>query len=266
MSSDSYVALPGDASTREVWSLNNWLPRIEQVRAALQLRIDEVIGATGDEGENEADLATTSMRQGMGLVFVLGVLAGALPFVVNWISATRAGTALPLLRLVQNLNEQGDQWATLPLPLDIWVDTARTLAGVDPRAPGWLVAFLSALGEWINWPLNWLALWLVYGLGVLVVSKLLGGPTTLQRFYAATAYAFTPLLLAALSPIPCLGALATFVGIVWMVVMYIHAVYVVTGLDMGRAILSVFLPAALVAVVGVIMLGATILSLLQLLI
>lgn len=263
MSSDSHVVLPGDAGTHEVWALSNWLPQIEQVRAALQLRIDEVIGTTGAEAENEADLATTSMRQGLGLVVALGLLAGALPFVVNWINAARAGTTVQLLRLAQGVGERGEAWGALPLPLEVWANTARTIAGMEPRLPGWLAALLSALGEWINWPLSWLALWLVYGLGVLVVSKLFGSPATLQRFYAATAYSFTPLLLASFSPIPCLGALATLAGVIWMVVMYIHAVYVVTGLEMGRAILSVFLPAALVAVVGLVTLSALIFTLLR---
>jgi hypothetical protein len=260
MSSDSYVTLPGDAGVREVWAPGNWLPQIEQVRVALQLRIDEVIGVTGDEAENEADLATTSMRQGLGLVVALGLIAGALPFLVNWIQAARAGTTVQLLRLARSVGEQSEAWGALPLPLEVWSNTARTIAGLDPRLPGWLAALLSALGEWINWPLGWLTLWLVYGLGVLAVSKLLGAPVTLQRFYAATAYPFTPLLLTALSPIPCLGALATLIGFIWLVVMYVHAVYVVTGLDMGRAILSVLLPAALVALLGLVVFGATLFS------
>jgi hypothetical protein len=263
VSSDSYVALPGEASPREVWALSNWLPQLDQVRAALQLRIDEVIGATGDEAENEADLATTSMRQGLGLVVALGLIAGALPFLVNWIQAARAGTTVQLLRLARSVGEQSEVWGALPLPLEVWSNTAHTIAGLDPRLPGWLAALLSALGEWINWPLSWLTLWLVYGLGVLVVCKLFGAPATLQRFYAATAYAFTPLLLMALSPIPCLGALATVVGVIWLVVMYIHAVYVVTGLDMGRAILSVLLPAAFVALLGLVVFGATLFSLVR---
>jgi hypothetical protein len=263
VSSDSYVVLPGDADLREVWALSNWLPQTEQVRIALQLRVDEVIGATGDEAENEADLATTSMRQGLGLVVLLGLIAGALPFLVNWIQAARAGTTVPLLRLAQSAGEMSAAWGTLPLPLEAWSNTASTIAGLDPRLPGWLAALLSALGEWINWPLNWLALWLVYGLAVLTISKLFGAQATLQRFYAATAYAFTPLLLTALSPVPCLGALATLAGVIWLVVMYIHAVYAVTGLDMGRAILSVLLPAALAVLLGMVVLGATLFSLVR---
>jgi hypothetical protein len=252
----SYVQLPGLTNPREVWVLSHWLPRREQVITALQLRINEVVGTSGDEVENEADPRTTSMRQGIGLVMALGLLAGALPFFVNWINGISAGTAGPLARLAQRAEAQSNLWSALPLPLHIWRDTAGTVAGLDPRLPGWIAALLSALGEWINWPLGWLAFWLVYGLGILVVAKLFGARTTLQRFYAATAYAYTPLLLMALSPIPCLGALVSLAGLVWAAVLYVHAVYVVTDLDFGRALLSVLLPAVGALLGGLIFTGA----------
>jgi hypothetical protein len=262
--SQSYLQLPGLNDPREVWSPGNWLPQRQQVTTALQLRINEVIGASGDEAENEADPRTTSMRQGLGLVFLLGLLAGALPFFVNWINGIRAGAAAPLARLAQQTAAQAELWSWAPLPFAIWSDTAGTIAGLDPRLPGWLAALLSALGEWLNWPLSWLSFWLVYGLGILVVAKIFGTRTTLPRFYAATAYAYTPLLLTALTPIPCLGALAVLVGLGWTVVLYIHAVYVVTGLDIGRSILSVVLPAAVSVLLGLVVTGALLTTLLGL--
>jgi hypothetical protein len=258
MSAESFVEVSGHADRHEIWALRNWLPHPEQVRMALQLRIDEVIGVTGDERENEGDLDTTSMRQGIGLIVALGLAAGALPFLVNWFVGARAGTALPLARLAQRTGDPNPSW----LPLDIWADTAQTVAGLDPRLPGWLAAFLSALGEWINWPLAWLAGWLVYGLGVLVVARLLGSTGTLPRFYAATAYAWTPLLLTALSPIPCLGALAILVGVVWMAVMYVHAVYTVSGLEMVQVILAVLLPGAVALLFTLLVGGVLLISIL----
>jgi hypothetical protein len=258
MSVDSFVRLPGQADRQELWALRNWLPHPAQVRMALQLRIDEVIGASADERENEGDLSTTSMRQGIGLIVALGLMAGALPFLVNLVGAIQAGTALPLAQLAQAVQSQEAIWRYLPLPVDIWVETAQTIAGLDTRLPGWLAALLSALGEWVNWPLGWLTGWLVYGLAVLLVTKLLGATTTLQRFYTATAYAWTPLLLTIFSPIPCLGAAAALLGGVWMVVMYIHAVYTVSGLDMGRVLLSLLLPWA-VALLGSLLFAASLL-------
>jgi hypothetical protein len=263
MSTQSYVESPNLTDPSEVWALSHWLPQREQVITALQLRINEVVGVTGDEAENEADPRTTSMRQGIGLVTALGLLAGALPFFVNWINGIQAGTAAPLARLTQRAEAQSELWSALPLPMYIWQDTASTIAGLDPRLPGWLAALLSALGEWINWPLGWLACWLVYGLGILIVAKLFGARTTLPRFYAATAYAYTPLLLMALSPIPCLGPLMSLVGLVWAAVLYVHAVYVVTDLDFGRALLSVLLPAVGALLGGFILTGALLATLIS---
>jgi hypothetical protein len=259
MSSESYLSQTGLADAEEIWSPGQWLPQRSQVVAAVQLRIDEVIGQYGDERENEDSPATTSMRQGIGLIVVLGLLAGALPFFVNWLTALQAGTALPLAQLARSAGP-----AAAPngfLPIEVWRETVRTMAGIDPWLPGWLAAFLSALGVWITQPLNWLTVWLAYGLGVLVTSKCLGATTTLQRFYAATSYAFTPLLLTALSPIPCVGGLATLVGAAWFVVMYVHAVYLVSGLEMTRALLSVVLPVALAVPLGLVSLAALIGSL-----
>ena len=256
MNRESFLEVAGHADTQDVWALSQWLPQPEQVRMALQLRINEVVGPAAGETENEADLSTTSMRQGIGLVVSLGLVAGFLPFLVDWFRAARMGAPLPLLRLVQQADSQGAAWRNLPWPMEVWAETARAMAGLDPRLPGWLAALLSALGEWVNWPLGWLTLWLVYGLSILAVCKLFGAGTTLQRFYAATAYAYTPLLLTALSPIPCLGVLAGFIGVVWSAVMYIHAVYVVTGLDMGRAILAVIIPLAAGLLLGVVLAGA----------
>lgn len=256
MNRESFLEVAGHADARNVWALSQWLPQPEQVRMALQLRINEVVGPVAGETENEADLSTTSMRQGMGLVVALGLAAGFLPFLVHWFSAARTGASLPLLRLAQQAESQSAAWRNFPWPFEVWVETASAMAGLDPRLPGWLAALLSSLGEWVNWPLGWLTLWLVYGLGILLVSKIFGAGVTLQRFYAATAYAYTPLLLTALSPIPCVGALASFVGVVWMAVMYIHAVYVVTGLDMARAILAVIIPVAAAMLLGIVLAGA----------
>jgi hypothetical protein len=265
MSSQSYVVLPGQDDTRLLWSLDQWLPGRDQIASAVQLRIHEVIGATGDERENEALPTTTSMRQGIGLILVTGLLAGVLPFLVNWIVAAGAGTALPLAQLARQLAARNERWSTNPpFGLDIWIETASTVAGLDPRLPGWLAALLSALGEWINWPLRWLTIWLVYGLVVLLVSRLWGATTTLQRFYAATSYAVAPLLLTALTPIPCLGALAGLVAGIWAGVVYVHAVQTVTGLSPGHAALSALLPAALFLSVGILMVGAALITMIGL--
>jgi hypothetical protein len=273
MSAQSYLPLPGLSDNREVWALSQWLPQRGQIISAVQLRIDEVVGHMGDESENEADVRTTSMRQGLGLVVLAGLVAGALPFLVNLIIGIRAGTALPLVRLAGALSERSASGAgpgggdplSAALPLDVWAETARTIAGLDPLLPGWIAALLSALGEWVNWPLNWLTFWLVYGLGVLLVAKLFGAPTTVQRFYAATSYAFVPLVLTGLAPIPCVGGLASVVALFWMFALYVHAVQVVTDVGIPKAVISVLLPAAGGLLLSLILAGSIFVSLFSLL-
>jgi hypothetical protein len=184
---------------------------------------------------------------------------------VNWIAGIRAGTALPLARLADWLSERGASGAGAVLPLDVWMETAQRIAGLDPRLPGWLAALFSALGAWVNWPLNWLTFWLVYGLSVLLVTKLFGAPTTLQHFYAATSYAFVPLVLTAFAPIPCVGVLAGLVALFWAFVLYIHAVQVVTNVGVARAVICVVLPAAALLLFSLIVAGSLLVSVLALL-
>jgi hypothetical protein len=196
------------------------------------------------------ELPATSMRQGMGLVFVVGLLAGLIPFLMDWYMATLAGTSVALAGLAQQMTTP-EQFAQDLFPaLTVWLDTAGTIAGLEPIAPGWVAAFLSALGNWISWPLNWLASWIVYGLGALAVAKLLGAPTTLQRFYAGVSYAFVPLLLLGLIPFPCVGAIVALIAGIWSLVIYVLAVRVVTGFDVLRAFVSVVAPALIAMLIG----------------
>lgn len=249
MSTQTFIPLIGSADRSELWGWRNWLPTTEQVISAVQLRLAEALGESASEPR-------TTMRQGFGLVVLAAVVAGALTFLFNWVEAARGGAALPLVRLSTDLTRQADRLANLPLPLDIWADTASTVAGLPAPLPDWLAAGLSALGAWLSLPLSWLNLWLVYGLVVLSIAKLLGATTILPRFYAATAYAFAPLSLLLFSPIPCLGWLASVIAFAWALVIYLQAVRFVTSLSLGRTVLAVLLPAALSVLLGLLAVGA----------
>jgi hypothetical protein len=245
--------LQNDGTLQRDQGRHGWLPRRGPLQQALQFnfRIHTPDGA-----------GAISMRQGMGLVVVAALLAGLLPFIVNWITATRLGTALPLARLAQafadSAGDTGTPLANLGL---MW----QTIAGIPPAFfPGWLAAFLSSLGVWINWPLTWLTWWIVYGTGVLVVAKAWGTPTTLQRFFAVTSYAAVPLILLGLGPIPWLGLLAQWVGVVWMLALYSAAVRAVTGLDWARTVSAVLVPGALASLLVVVTVVALVTSLLRL--
>ena len=79
--------------------LADWLPSRQQIAEALQFQFEpplfdaEGISLTADT------VWTTSMRQGLGLLVVIGLIAGSLSFLVDWISAAQVGTALPLAEM-----------------------------------------------------------------------------------------------------------------------------------------------------------------------
>ena len=169
-------------------------------------------------------------------------LAGALPFLINWIHGTQVGTVAPFLDPANLLATS--QFFALSDNADaaLFADAARSIAGLEPWLPIWQAAGLSALGHWLSWPLQWLAIWIVYGVAVLAVSHLFGAHTTLQHFFAGTSYACLPLLLLAFIPIPVLGGLAALVAAIWALIVYVLAVETVAKFDIGRAIVSVLAP------------------------
>ena len=219
-------------------NIRHWLPSPQKLSDAVQLR------ASG--------FTETTMRQSLGMVFLLGLLAGFLPFLVNWELAASAGTALPLARLgaQASLLQQTplNYIVTLFNPVHLG-ELFQLLAGLPQPLPGWLAAFISALGEWINWPLRWLALWIVYGALVMVCNYFLGAKCRLQPFFAATGFASAPLLLIGLAPIPCFGRICSVVGVIWALVVYTRANEEVTRLPRLRSLVAVLLPLLFVLIV-----------------
>lgn len=251
MNTQTFVYRPEQTAAPDLWSPRSWLPAWVQVRAALALQIERVIAPWNDE---VTSLATTSMRQGLGLVVVAALVGGALPFLVNWVQATQIGTALPLANLAHYAEQQSNRAALSPF-VQAWTNTARTIAGLEPTAPAWLAAGLSALGVWLNWPLTWLTIWLVYGLGVLVILKLQGATTTLPHFYAATSYAFVPLALLGLGVVPYLGPFFSLAGILWAILIYSEAVRALAALPTQRVVITLLAPLAVMALIGLILGG-----------
>lgn len=233
-----------------IW--RNWLPVPQQMSDAVQLRRNAYTNIT--------------MQQALGMVVLLGLLAGLLPFINNWVSAARMNTVLPFAQLAQASGQLRDSLPGIFISVPGINPTALsefypTVAGLPQPLPGWAAGGLSALGEWINWPLQWLSLWIVYGAFVMVVNKAFGATPTLQHFYAATGYAAVPLLLTGLSPIPCLGWLAVIVGSIWAVAVYIRANQDVTGLATFQAAAAVFLPAVVMILLLLALFGIAVFSL-----
>ena len=242
-------------SWRMNWRL--WLPSPQQISNAAQLRRTAYLQST--------------MQQAIGMMVLLALAAGLLPFALNWFLAAQTGTVLPIAQAVQASAEAQDvagrmgsntPWFFNSAALD---ELYQTVAGMDQPLPGWLAGGLSALGEWIHWPLHWLSLWIVYGAVVMVANKGLGGNVTMQRFYAATGYAAAPLLLTGLSPIPCLGTLAGLVGVGWSLAVYVRANAEVTGLPLPRAAAAALLPLPIIGL-AILLVGGLLVALSALLI
>lgn len=238
-----------DEDVAPAWS--GWLPAWSQIAAALRLEFDapeppgRPFGADDSAAVPAPSVWDISMRQGLGLVVVAGLLAGILPFVVNWVSAARGGGVLPLVEAARAV--EGARSGPLS---PIW-SALQDLGGLEPAFfPRWLAACLSALGAWLNLPLSWLSWWIAYGTAVLLAAKAWGVGTTLQRFFALTGYAAVPLVLTGLGPIPWLGGLAQLAGTLWMLVLYVRAVSAATGLDFGRAVIATLAPGALLGLLG----------------
>jgi len=289
-----------------IWYLNSqmgWLPSLQQMADALRMDVgqrpaelvtldDFVVDPEGDPADQQPQPRTIvptawhpfaiSMRQGLGMICVVALLAGLIPFIVNWNIASRAGVALPLANSARLYNAT---MAALTLGRDATPNAAqifygptadpidesddaldalngtsldqatREIAALPPIWPGWAVAGLSSLGEWINWPLRSLTVWLVYGTLVLLVCHWLGATTTIQNYLAATSYAVLPILFYALTPVPYLGLLAALIGTLGAIIVYFVTARTVTGLNMAQTFLAMIAPIGLLFVLGMVLLG-----------
>lgn len=240
--------------------LSGWFPPPQKLSDAVQLR------ASG--------FSSVTMRQSLGMVVLCGLIAGLVPFVVNWQLAASAGSALPLTRvgmqasqLDRALSEGGPLFAVksliAPSNPALLGDLELMLAGLDQPFPGWLAAFLSALGAWISWPLRWLTVWIVYGAMVMVCNKAFGAAVRLQPFFAATGLAAAPLLLIGLAPVPCLGTACSAVGAIWAAIVYARANEQATALTRSRSLAAVLLPLTLLLFVCLLVLGLSLLLAIQ---
>ncbi len=237
MSSNTFVRIPGQTPQREIWRLRDWLPSLQQAWDALLFRLPDALDP------HERDFVTTSMRQGLGLVLVLGLVAGIVPFLANLWSSITVGAAAPLVELGESAAQWLAAYGSLPA-VDIAAHTIQSIAGLEPRMPGVLAATLSSLGLWLNTPLNWLSLWIIYGTLVLATARFMGAHATLETFFAATSFAFVPLVLTGLVSLPFVGPILSVVGVVWGFLLYVQTAFWATRLSVARIMLSMLLPIA----------------------
>ncbi len=112
--------------------------------------------------------------------------------------------------------------------------------------------WLWALGAWLGAPMRFWTIWLVGGLLVFMVARMIGARNTLPRFFAATGYAFLPLLLLVLLPVPIVGAVALVVALILFVLAYAQGVQVATQMEWGHVLIAMGLPIALLAILFVV--------------
>ena len=227
MNSHTYIWMPGHFHREDWLSWSQWLPGPQQMWDAGRLNVHDAVDPW------EKGRVTVSMRQGVGMIFVLGLLAGVIPLISNLWLAVPMQTSVPMAQLGDSASQMLKAYAGIA-PLDVAGHTAQTVASLEPRMPGIFAALLSAIGVWLNWPLSWLANWILYGAAVFAIARLIGATNTLQPFFAATSFAAVPLVLTGLAPVPWIGPLFVLAGFVLAAVVYFKTFRFATQLDAGR--------------------------------
>ena len=174
-SDKTYVVQPGQLNREDWLRWSNWMPSMDQLLAAVRLNVADAV----DPWEHRT--VTATMRQGIGMIVLLALIAGIIPFLANlWLRLTMQ-TSVPLAQAANSVTPLTTAYP--PTSAITIIGTAvQTIAGLPPRMPGVLAGFLSALGMWINTPLYWLGVWIVYGLFVFGLARLMGARNTLQAF------------------------------------------------------------------------------------
>jgi hypothetical protein len=146
----------------------------------------------------------------------------------------------------------------------IWIAAGVEISNLNTVLPKPLGALMQAFGGWLSLPFGKagfplasvsLAVWLGYGLWVMLLAKLLGGRGTLAGFFGTSALYAVPHVLTFFAWIPCLGAILSLIAFLWGIVIYMKATMVSHGLTVGRALVAVFLP--MLVIVLVVLVGAT---------
>lgn len=219
-----------------------WLPTFEQMRMAALQQIDLAVGPDAAGVPFHRGLHS-SMRQGFGLVGVVALLATLPTTIASWLDLGVATLFAPLAGVAGVLTGNWGRAAELAL---FGMDSA-TLENSVAGAP-----WLWALGAWLGAPMRFWTIWLVGGLLVFMVARMIGARNTLPRFFAATGYAFLPLLLLVLLPVPIVGAVALVVALILFVLAYAQGVQVATQMEWGHVLIAMGLPIALLAILFVV--------------
>jgi hypothetical protein len=218
--------------------------------------------------------------QGFLIIIVVSLLVGLPVFAGNLIRAARprlsevqleeATTQLEgSLRRVEPLlgfmpAEERQQLNEVVSTVKTWIAAGVEISNLKTVLPRPLGALMQAFGGWLSLPFAKggfplasvsLAVWLGYGIWVMLLAKLLGGRGTLAGFFGTSALYAVPHVLAFFAWVPCLGAMVGLIAFLWGIVIYVKATVTSHGLTVGRALVAVFLP-MLVVMLAVIVAAA----------
>jgi hypothetical protein len=221
--------------------------------------------------------------QGFLIIVVIALLVGMPAFISNVVRAVQLPTSEAQLEEAAGQIENGlkqiepllgfmptearQQLPEIARMVKTWIAAGVEISTLDTTLPRPLGALLQALGSWLSlpftasgFPLSVVSMvtWLGYGLWVMLLAKLLGGRGTLAGFLGTSALYAVPHVLSFFAWIPCLGAILSLVAFLWGIVIYVKATVVSHELSLGRAIVAVFVPMAvilLLVVVGAVLVG-----------
>jgi hypothetical protein len=202
--------------------------------------------------------------RGIVLIILITLIAEIVVFGVNLVNQVQPMDLTAVQDSMEEWYEMQSQWMPGMEPefqqfwqdmMDVMFPMMRDISGIKTSLPQGVSGFLNATGSWLSRAVAAIGGWLFYGVLVLIMVRLLGGYAKLPVFLGTVALYIIPGLLAVLQPVPCLGFLLAFAGMVWSIVVYVKATSVVTGLEAGRAIVAVVAPFLIIILLGGLLLS-----------
>jgi hypothetical protein len=201
--------------------------------------------------------------RGLILIIAVSLIAGLISFAVSFVAQARPvdltgieDGIMESFEMQERFNpafQDPEMRKMMEQMFDTIVPMVQDIAEIEAPLPRGITGFFKAFGAWLSRALTAIGGFLFYGALVLLFVNLLGGTAKLPEFYGMAALYIIPGLLGLLSPIPCLGALLVFIGMVWSIVVYIKATSVVSGMDGGRSVLAVLAPFFALVLLGVVL-------------
>ncbi|MEA3336402.1 MAG: Yip1 family protein [Chloroflexota bacterium] len=204
--------------------------------------------------------SSDAMKKGIYIFVIAFLIAGSLQFVVSFVDnlqpfgpeeaneiKAQIEQQMTMMQQFAPPDEEGQFALDMMMDnLDAGLTIGSEIDSLETPLPRPIARFFQSFGAWLSRPFSRLAMWMFYGIWVLLFAKLLGGNGGIDRFLGVTALSSIPHVLAILGPIQCAGTLLALVGWVWAIAIYIKGVEVSQRFSFGKAALATFLPVLIV--------------------